>query len=94
MKTLARVAMAFTFAWHYARSCTPWGKAFVLLSLKKYVESEVYKERVATMGKERAIEQYVKHDFRYWTRKITFWEKLAIMIKPYSFIEEFKRREE
>jgi hypothetical protein len=66
---------------------TPWGTAYITTTLKKYLESDWYKERSQLFVKRRAFEMYFDHDESwFFKRRISLKEKIGIFFTPYSYI--------
>jgi hypothetical protein len=84
------VVRMFIKIYHSILSRTPWRKAYLLLSLSKYIDSSVFRERCELLGVEYAIDQYLDHDYWYWHRKITRKEMIGIVVKPYTYIDNLR----
>lgn len=68
-------------------SLTPWGAAYIVYALQKYVESDWYKERRQAFTKRRVIDMYYDNDEHwFFRRRFTRREKWGIAIAPFNYI--------
>lgn len=68
----------------------PWVQARRLFALNKYVETFMFQDRKRIMGEKFAIDEYIKRDRHFFLRRISFFEKLDILINPYSYIKLYR----
>lgn len=69
-------------------SKTPWRQAYVLLSFKKYLSSDRFRERCKVMGPEYAIRTYLDNEIWFWKRRVTKNERVGIFFVPYYYISD------
>ena len=74
----------------YLWSRTPWRQAYILLAFSKYVECDISRKRLATVGPKYCVEQFTEHDHWFWKRKITTREKWEIFFVPFHVIHRAK----
>lgn len=83
---LSSIVNYLTYLW----TKTPWREAYILLAFSKYIECDVFRERLAAMGPKYCVEQYMDHDYWFWKRRITRKEMWEILLKPYAVIKRAK----
>jgi len=65
---------------------SPWGSAYIMLALQKYVESDWYKERIKIFRKREVMEMYfVRGESWFFKRRISKRETFGIIVAPYFY---------
>jgi hypothetical protein len=78
-------------AWYLFFMWTPWGKAYICTALKRYLESDWFKERSKIFVKRQAFEMYFdSNESWFFKRAITRREKLGMTFAPFNYIKAAK----
>lgn len=69
------------------KSWSPYKRALIIISYKKYKKTSMYRERLIALGEDFAKESFaINHEDKLFMRHITRMEKIKAFFMPFNYI--------
>ena len=66
----------------------PYNRAKINMAYKIYMDTTMYKERVAEFGKEFAFNLFIENrEDIFFLKKLTFFDKIKAAVIPFNYID-------